>query len=61
MTKRIALAVLILAGFAVAAEPSKYIIKVARVSVTEAAISCTNGADPTGTKVGNTVIISCGN
>ena len=57
--KRIAIAVLVLVGLAGATEPSKYIIKVARVSSTEAAISCRNNADPTGTKIGNTLLISC--
>ena len=58
--KRIIVAGLILTGICFAVEPSKFIIRVARVSSTEAAISCNNGAEPTGTKVGNTVIISCG-
>lgn len=39
----------------------KPLYKVTRLSLTEVGISCPgNGADPTGTKVGDTVIISCG-
>ena len=33
--------------------------KVTRMSTTEVGISCNNGADPTGIKVGNTVVMSC--
>lgn len=39
---------------------TKYILNAKRLSSTEEALSCNNGADPTGTKVGNTLIISCG-
>ncbi len=38
----------------------KYIANTKRLSSTEIAISCANGGDPTGTKIGNTLIISCG-
>ena len=39
---------------------SKNILSGKRLSTTEVALSCSNGADPTGRKIGNTVIISCG-
>lgn len=54
------LAILILAGIAIAAE-QKAIYKLTRLSPTEVGIYCTNGGDPTGKKIGNTLIISCGN
>jgi hypothetical protein len=38
----------------------KAIYKVSRLSLTDVGISCTNGADPTGLKAGDTLIISCG-
>jgi hypothetical protein len=42
------------------ADRPKYIIKVTKISATEAAISCLNGADPAGIKLGETVYMSCG-
>lgn len=42
------------------AERIKAMYKITRLSTTEVGISCTNGADPTGTKFGDTTIISCG-
>lgn len=36
------------------------VYKVTRISNTEVGIACMNGADPTGKKIGNTVIMSCG-
>lgn len=52
----------ILCVAATAAERVKLepIYKVSRLSNTEVGISCMNGADPTGKKIGNTVIMSCG-
>jgi hypothetical protein len=57
-TLTLTLAVLLFAS-ALLAE-SKYILNAKRLSSTEEAISCSNGADPTGVKVGNTLVISCG-
>jgi hypothetical protein len=39
---------------------SKYILGAKRLSTTEIAISCSNGGDPTGQIIGQTLIISCG-
>jgi hypothetical protein len=39
----------------------KPIYKVTKLSLTEVSISCTNGADPTGKKLGDILVISCGN
>lgn len=38
----------------------KYICKVTHLGTNDAAITCLNGADPTGNKVGSVLIISCG-
>lgn len=52
---------LLFAGAALAQEPrAKSLYKIARLSYTEVGITCLNGADPTGIKVGETLIISCG-
>jgi hypothetical protein len=52
---------LLVAGAAVAqAERAKALYKTVRLSYTQVGISCTNGADPTGTKIGELLIISCG-
>ena len=40
---------------------AKYICKVSHLSVTSVGISCLNGADPTGQKLGDVLVISCGN
>lgn len=58
MYKALALT-LILVGIAIAGE-QKALYKLTRLSPTEVGIYCTNGGDPTGNKVGNTLIISCG-
>ena len=54
----------VLLAIGIAIEPtqaeSKYVLSSKRLSSTEVALSCSNGADPTGQKVGQTVIISCG-
>jgi len=57
-TQAVILAVLAL-GCALAAE-SKYILNAKRLSSTAEAITCSNGADPTGETVGGVLIISCG-
>jgi hypothetical protein len=51
--------ILVLAGMALADKP-KSIYKVFRFTPNEVGISCQNGADPTGRKVGDILIISCG-
>jgi hypothetical protein len=52
----------LLAVFAVGAyaTATKYIYKLSRLSESEVGISCQNGGDPTVTKVGDTLIVSCG-
>lgn len=59
MKKLTIIAVLTLGAIA-GATASTSLIKVSRLSDTEAGISCKNGADPTGKMIGNTLIISCG-
>jgi hypothetical protein len=49
----------LLTTLAFAAERSKALYKVTRLSPTQVGISCLNGADPTGRKVGDIVIMSC--
>lgn len=51
--------VLVLAYSLAASEP-KYICKTSHLGPMSVAVTCLNGADPTGTKVGDTLIISCG-
>jgi hypothetical protein len=62
--KWIVLVVLVWAVLAVVANAQtvkpKYIYKLFRLNPSELGIVCQNGADPTGTKVGDMVIISCG-
>ncbi len=53
------LVVTLLLTAALAAE-QKYVLNAKRLSSTEFALVCNNGGDPTGTKIGNTLIISCG-
>lgn len=43
-----------------AAEKTKYILNYKRLSTGSIAISCANGGDPTGVKVGEHLIIDCG-
>lgn len=51
---------LLLLQFAVATGGKpKSVIHVVHLSPTSVGITCENGADPTGTKVGETVIVSC--
>jgi hypothetical protein len=57
--KRLAIAVLILSVLALATEKEKALYKIIRLSPTQVGISCLNGADPTGRKIGDVVIMSC--
>lgn len=59
MTK-IIIAVLLLCGLCIATERQKALYKVTRLTTTQVGISCLNGADPTGRKIGDMVIMSCG-
>lgn len=54
------IALLVLVSCAFATERMQTLYKLTHLSPTEVGIFCTNGADPTGNKVGNTLIISCG-
>jgi hypothetical protein len=61
MHKRYAfVALLVLLGtlFAASDKP-KPIYKITRLTQTQVGISCLNGADPTGRKIGDMVIMSC--
>jgi hypothetical protein len=58
MTK-LAAVVLLLAGVLLGAE-SKYVLNYKRLSTRSVGISCANGGDPTGNKVDDVLIISCG-
>lgn len=55
----LAATVLLIAAIAAYADKPKAIYKVTRLSVSQVGISCLNGADPTGNKVGDMVIMSC--
>lgn len=50
----------LLFGLTLQGGQSKANYKVTRLSANEVGVSCTNGADPSGSKVGDTVILSCG-
>ncbi len=52
-------AILILAAFALGTE-SKWVLNYKRLSTRQVAITCANGGDPTGTKVGDVLVIDCG-
>jgi len=52
---------LLLALAAFAGAESKYVLASKSLSTRSVAVSCNNGGDPTGTKLGDTLIISCGN
>lgn len=54
------LCILVFSLAAVAQVREKPACKVSRLNPLEVAISCLNGADPTGYKAGNSLIISCG-
>jgi hypothetical protein len=58
MTKTLAI-LLLVCGAAMATE-SKYILATKRISSTDIAITCSNSGDPTGHKIGDVLIISCG-
>jgi hypothetical protein len=64
LNRKITIGVIIWAVLAVIANAAetkaKTIYKLLRISQTEIGITCQNGADPTGRKVGDLVIISCG-
>ncbi len=38
----------------------KYICNTKHISITEVSASCTTGSSPSATRIGNTLIISCG-
>lgn len=61
---KITIAVILYAVLAVIANAAqtraKTVYKLFHLNETEVGIVCRNGADPTGTKVGDMVIISCG-
>jgi hypothetical protein len=50
----------VLVAMASGEERAKSICKTSHIGINAVAISCTNGADPTGNKFGNVLIISCG-
>jgi hypothetical protein len=51
--------VLLFAVAVFAGEKPKNVYKLFHLSATEIGVTCQNGADPTGRKVGELVIISC--
>ena len=60
MKKAIAVFVLMAAGSLVASERPKSIIHVSHLTPTEVGITCANNGDPTGNKIGDVLVISCG-
>lgn len=58
--RKLGIAVLLLAGISYAGERMTTIYKLTRMSPSEVSIFCTTGGDPTGIKVGNSLVISCG-
>lgn len=62
MRKALAVAVILAsAASAIAQTPRvKSLYRTFRFSETEIGIRCTNGADPTGRKIGDILVISCG-
>ena len=56
--KRTLIMCLVLVVAAMATE-SKYICKAVHIGTSAIAVTCTNGADPTGNTTGNVLIISC--
>lgn len=55
----VVITLIVLSALAIA--ESKYICKVAHLGTNDIAVTCTNGADPTGKKIsGNVLLISCG-
>lgn len=60
MRKLIVIVVVVLAGVLNASDRPKALYKVLRISTTEVGIVCENGGDPTGKKIGQLLVISCG-
>jgi len=61
MLKRIVCGMLLACAlFAVSQDKPKNVCKSTRLGPMAVAITCLNGADPTGRKYGDTLIISCG-
>jgi hypothetical protein len=60
MTKAIAVFVLMASASLVAGDRPKSNIHVSHLTVNEVGITCANDADPTGTKTGSILIITCG-
>lgn len=58
MKTLIVFALLLAVGIATA--ESKFILNAKRLSTGEIGITCANGGDPTGQKIGDVLIISCG-
>lgn len=59
---KLAIAVFILTASAglLAGERAKSVIHVSHLTTNEVGITCANGADPTGIKTGDVLVISCG-
>ncbi len=57
--KSIVWGTLLLGSLAVTASESKVVCKTSRLGPNAVAITCLNGADPAGMKVGETLVISC--
>lgn len=57
--KRIIIAVVLLSTLVTASEIHRH-FHIHQISLTEFAVSCDNGGDPTGKKDSNVLIISCG-
>lgn len=51
---------LVLCAASFAAERVKSIIHVSHIGANTVGVTCANGADPTGTKTGDVLLISCG-
>lgn len=59
MKTRIAItAALVLIG-GVGAQKAKTLFKVTKVSLSQVAVSCTNGADPTIRRIGDMLVVAC--
>lgn len=59
MKTRIALFVLVALTLCVGQRVEKYICKVNHLGPYAISVNCLNGADATGTKIGDTLVISC--
>lgn len=57
---RYVIASVLLLGSLTATDKPKSVIHVSHLNLMTVGISCLNGADPTGEKVGDVVIMSCG-